>query len=156
MDYALKDLLRVRQVRKDGAETAVTKAQKAVEDAKGEIKKRQKELEDYAQARPAEEKRIFEKIMLKQVTIDAIDAVKAEIAQLREKELALADRVKEAEALLEKAQQDLQQKKEVLAQANKDVDKLLEHRESELKIWNKEQEAKADSELDEFRSKPKG
>lgn len=154
MDYALKDLLRVRELRKQTAETAVTKARQAVKEAQALVKQRQKELKDYQEWRPKQEQRLFDAVMQKQVKRSNLDDIKGEIAILREKELDFVERVKEAQSQVEAANQTLQKRIDALAQANKDVDKLLEHREGELKVWKREQQLKADGELDEFRVKP--
>ncbi len=151
MEYSLQDLLRVRELRKDNAQLELVKAHEALKIAERVVEESKKALYEYQQWRPGEEKRLYDKIMQKQVTIEKVDDVKDAIKQLYEKETELAQKIQEAEKKVLEAIAFVETKQKALAQANKDVDKLLEHKKTEIKAYQKEEERVADSELDEFK-----
>lgn len=148
--YPLQDLIFVREHREDKASKAVTAARRVVMEAEQLVAQRQQELEDYKVWRVAEENRLMDSIMLKPVKLGDITDLRLEIAGMREKELDYIDRLRKAEADLDRAKEQLEEARKAHIRATQELEKLVEHRQ----IWKREQaleeERLADLEMEDY------
>ncbi len=148
--YLLQDLVRVREFREDRAGKAVIKARSVAEEARLDLRKKEKELTAYRKWRVEEEDRLIRSIMLKKVKLGEITDLRLDIAALREGELDHLDAVKKAEGDLDKALEDLEQARLAHIRATQELEKLLEHREAWRDEMKLESERVEDLEMEEF------
>lgn len=148
--YPLQDMVFVREHREDKASQAVTAARRVVVAAEQNLAQKQKELEEYSKWRVQEEERLIQSIMRRPVKLGDITDIRLEIAELRERELALIDQVHKAEGELDRAKEALELAKKAYKQATQDLQKLLEHRVTWQQEQNLEAERLADLELEDF------
>ena len=154
MNYPLEDLLRVRNLREDRAQDEFLKARNRLKEANLALDRATQELEDYKVWLIEEEKRRYDTIMNQEVNRHKVDSVKLEVKFLRKKEQLYIEKVKEAEANVSKAAEELEQTKEVRMQSIRDRKKIDEHKENfGVKSGRKEQEFLAEKEMEDFRTK---
>jgi len=124
--------------------------EKALLAARQETLARQKALEDYLVWREKEEDRRYREILGKELSHLELDAFKAGVAALREKDHVLMEAVDEARKAEEDAAKSRDKAAETLKQCRKDKEKIGEHR----KIWQageaRETERREDLEMEEF------
>jgi hypothetical protein len=153
--YPLQDMVRVREHREDQATQAVTKAQRQLKEARDALARKQQELKDYTAWRIAEEDRLLDSLMRRQLKLGEISDVRALIGTFRDRELQLTDEVVQAEKAVTKAEAHLEECRQRQVKAVRDLEKLVEHR----VIWQRErtaeQELAEDLELEDF-SGPRG
>ena len=148
--YLLQDLVRVREFREDRAGKAVLKARSFAEEARLDLRKKEKELTSYQKWRVEEEDRLIRSIMLKKVRLGEITDLRLDIAALRERELDHIDAVKKAEGDLDRALEDLEQARLAHIRATQELEKLVEHREAWRDEMRLESERSEDLEMEEF------
>ncbi len=149
--YALQDLLKVRELREEAASKAVAKAQDKLKACEQYLEKKRKELADYKEWRPQEEKRMYDKIMKKEISQEKLREVKADIAVLRDREVAIEKEVEEAEVAVQEAEQGLQKAKDDHKASMRELEKIKEHKDIWIEEAKKEEEFAMDKELEEFR-----
>src|SRR5690606_16098402 len=115
--YPLQDMIRVREHREDRASKALTAARQKVIEARKHVEDCQREVDDYHQWRLKEEERLIQSIMRKPVKVGDITDLKLEIANLREREMALKDKVHQAEAALDRALEEEEKARQAHRQA---------------------------------------
>lgn len=151
--YPLEQLLTVLKIKQDNAQLALQKAKENVKHAQKALKEAQKKLEEYKEWRPKEEERLFQKVMKKKVKNENVTDIKTEIGHLRDKEVALGEKVKEAQAHLEEMEKAVEEARKVYQEAVNRVTKIGEHENTWQAEHRKEQEALADKEMEEFTRK---
>lgn len=151
MRYPLEDLLRVRKFREDERAQELTRKRGEVEDAVQLVAKRKQELVDYTAWRINREKELYDEVMMREIEVKDLDALKLNIQILRENELAYAERIKEAEKALEAARQALAAAQAAYMKAVRDKGKIEEHKGWWAQEEAKEAEANAEKELEDFR-----
>ena len=154
--YILEDMLRVRNLRKDAAEKNLKQAQKLVDEAKANVTKAEKTLADFKVFMEEESERLYKKIMMHKVKKGAVDELHFAIKALKNKLITHEQGVVSAKENLAKAEKNLEEKREILKEANKNVEKILSHKEEWVKAALKEEEMVADRELEEFAKRKKG
>lgn len=151
MKYPLEALLGVRKFREDGAANEVTRCRRAVEEARELVEQRKRELQEYTEWRVKREAELYAEIMDQAIHVGELDDLKLKIQMLRDKELTLEDRIKEAERGVEAAQENLEKSIAQHRIAVRDREKIDEHKE----LWNQDQakaaEAAAELEMEDFR-----
>lgn len=153
MSYPLQDLLKIRQLRERMAQENLIKAQKDLENAFQRVIRKQKALDEFKEWRVDEEDRLYYKIHNKKIKTDGLENFRYEFAQLDEKELVHEKAVIDAEEKREEAKEALALAREHYKQAIINLEKIREHEKSWLDVWNKELEAAADKEMEEFQSR---
>lgn len=148
--YELQDMVRVRQHREEQAGEAVTRARRRLVEAEENLVKSQRALLDYATWRVEEEKRRLDALMHRTLKLGELSDERAEIALLRDNELALADEVVRAEAAVTEARARLEEARIKHAQAVRDLEKLLEHQMAWRAEASREDERAETAELEEF------
>ena len=151
----LHELLKIKNIREQSAETEVRKCKSRVEAAKEEVKKKQQEFEEYVEWRGKEEQRLYDNIINMEVRQNDLDNLKKKIALLREKDVTLEQAVNEAKKKVEEEEQALEKAREVHAKAMQAVQKFEEFTRVQDAEAKKEAERLEDLEMEEFTVRPK-
>lgn len=149
--YPLDALLSVRHFREESAKREVRYAELAVREAEEEVRRRQKEFDDFHAWRLAEEERRYDAIMNKPMSIRQIDIFKAGLASLAAEEASKAEEIQKAEKKVFEAQSALTTARENAKKAMKNTAKISAHKDIWAEEAKKEAEHAADLELEEFR-----
>ena len=151
----LHELLRIKNIRVQAAETEVRKCQNRVEAARQEVKNKQKEFEEYVEWRVQEEKQLYDNIINMEIHQNDLDHLKQKIALLREKDVSLEQAVAEAKKKAEVEEQALAEAHEKHAKAMQAVHKFEEFTKVQDEEAKKEAERLEDLELEEFTVRPR-
>ncbi|MBG0775373.1 MAG: YscO family type III secretion system apparatus protein [Desulfovibrionaceae bacterium] len=151
-DYALKDLLRVRNFRETTAANEVAACRRRLEEAERAIAARTRELAEYHGWRVNREGELFDGITGRMVHLNDLDDLKQKIALLREREAEHEQRVLDAESERDKRQGEVATAQERHRTAARDKAKIEEHRKIWLEEERKAAEFAADKELEDFRA----
>jgi len=150
--YLLHDLVRVRQHREEQAGEAVARARRRLHEARTALTQAEKDLEDYTVWRGQEERRKLDALMRRLLRTGELTDVRQEIALLREREFEFVDRVKKAEADVEKAATELDECRQKHARAVRELEKLLAHRSLWQHARAREIEHAEELEIEDFSS----
>ena len=151
----LHELLKIKNIREQAAETEVRKCKNRVEAAKEEVKKKQQEFEEYVEWRSKEEQRLYDNIINAEVRQNDLDNLKKKIALLREKDVTLEQAVAEARKKVEEEEQALEKAREEHAKTMQAVQKFEEFTRVQDAEAQKEAERIEDLEMEEFTVRPK-
>jgi F0F1-type ATP synthase membrane subunit b/b' len=151
--YELDDLLRVRKIRKDRAEKNLKEAQQLLKEAEQAVVKAKQELEDYKIFVVQETKRLYDQILKKCINKGEIDNVNFMVKELQNKIFDYQKRVEEAILACDKAKENLDNCREELRLAERNIDKI----ESMKDVWREqvrlEEERQADAEVEDLPAK---
>ncbi len=151
--YVLEEILKVRTFRKDIAEKNYTQAQRLVVEAEENVKRTEQALEDFKGFITTETDRLYKEVMNKKVKKEAVDSLNATLKTLKNRLLDHEQAVENEKENLEKAKKNAEEKRNLLMEANKNIEKLNAHKESWIKEALKEEEMLSDKELEEFTGK---
>lgn len=151
--YVLGDILRVRNLRLSKAERDLQQARRLLEDAKENEEKAKKAVEEYKIFIVSETDRLYNNIIKKQVRRGAVDDLHYELQILKNRLVDYEKNVDNAKADVQKAEQNCVEKRKVLDDANKNVEKLNSHKDVWMAEAIKQEEATEDKELEEFPGK---
>ncbi|MDR0351576.1 MAG: type III secretion protein [Puniceicoccales bacterium] len=151
--YELDDLLRVREIRKDRAEKNLTQAQKLLKEAEQALAKAKQELEDYKLFVISETNRLYNQILKKSIKKNSVDALHAAVKELQNKIFEYEKRVEDAIVMCQKAKENLEKRREELAQAKRNIDKIESLKDKWREEVKKEEELQSDLEMEDFRVK---
>ena len=150
MKYPLTSLAQVRQLREENAAMEYAAREKALLIAQRETLARRKALEDHLAWRKKEEDRRYREILGKEMSRKEMDAFKAGVAALREKDNILLEAVEEARKAEEEAARHRDEAAATLKQRRREMDKIDTHQE----IWQTSEAIEAgrreDLEMEEF------
>ena len=152
--YELQDILRIRDRRKDAAETALLKAKQALREAEQFLKEQQDKEADFIQKKPRFIQRIYELALEKvQFRRNYMDVIVFKLGKLDEHQMKLAVEVEKAHNKCNEAHERVLECAQALRQARKEMDKIEEHK----KIWKEDMrrldEFTQDKELEDFKTK---
>lgn len=147
--YVLADLMRMRVMRKDRAERELMKAKQLVVQAKEMVAQREKELQEYEIWVEKEIDRQYNEILKQQIRRGAIDDLGENIKILRAKTLDYVKRISDAKENLRKAEENVVQKHDALMEAERNLQKLDEHKKEWLEEQRVLEEFVSDMELEE-------
>ena len=133
--YALQPLLNIRIMREDRASGELTAARQAVRRAEDALADRERELSEYERTREERRDRIYDAIMGRAVSREQIDLANEGVARIDE-EGALKAEAETARA--------------AFVTASKNRMKIAEHRAIWVVEEAKEQELRAEGELEDF------
>lgn len=150
MAYALQDLLDIREMRDDSAAQRLKREQNRYELALKAIEDRKRELEEYIQWRIKEENNRYDGMVRQKFLVRRLGEIRTELALLREGDLAKQQKILDAEAAAEKARQELEAARLARNVAQKDLQKIEEHRDLWYEEWVKEQNLLADREAEDL------
>lgn len=138
--YPLANLLSARLFREEAAEREVLTRTSALEAAEAEREKARAELERYRVWRPGEERRRFEAVKNRCLSLGDLDEHQDDILQLRRAELAREEEAALASGRVEEARNRLADARRVLEAAVRDRRKIEEHRDR----WRREENMRLD------------
>ncbi|MDR0418558.1 MAG: type III secretion protein [Puniceicoccales bacterium] len=151
--YELDDLLRVREIRKNRAEKNLKQAQQLLKEAEQAVVKAKQELEDYKIFVDKETKRLYDQILKKSINRREIDNLHFMVKELQNKIFDYQKRVEDAILACDKAKENLDNCREELRLAERNIDKI----ESMKDVWREqvklEEERQADAEVEDLPTK---
>ena len=150
MGYALQSLLRIRLMREDRASGELTAARQAVARAQDALDARKRELADYNKTREERRDRIYATVMGRPVTREQLDLAQEGVARIDEEGTLKADNVARAESDLHAREEAAEVAHSNFVVASKNRMKIDEHKADWLIRDAKEQDARAEGELEDF------
>ena len=150
MGYELQSLLRIRFMREDRASSELTAARQAVAQAQEALDARKRELAEYARTREERRDRIYATVMGRPVSREQLDLAQEGIARIDEEGALKADNVTRAQGELKTREEAAAVAHSNFIAASKDRMKIDEHKAEWLIRDAKEQEARAECELEDF------
>lgn len=150
MAYALQPLLRIRTMREDRASGELTAARRALAAAEDRLADRRRDLATYEATKEERRDRIYDAIIGREVSRDQIDLANEGVARIDEEGVLKADNVKRAESEVKEKETAAAAARANLNLAIKNRMKIDEHRAVWLAEEAKEQEARAEGELEDF------
>jgi flagellar biosynthesis chaperone FliJ len=148
--YVLEEMLRVRNFRKEAAEKNLKQAQRLVEEGKENVKNAEKALEDYRVFMEQESDRLYKKIMMQKVKKGSVDELHYAIKILKSKLVTYEQNIDTAKENLVKAEKILEERRTILQEAIKNVEKIQSHKDMWMSEAAKEEELVQEKELEEF------
>ena len=150
MAYALQPLLRIRTMREDRASGELTAARRELAAAEDRLADRRRDLAAYEATKEERRDRIYDAIIGREVSRDQIDLANEGVARIDEEGVLKADNVKRAESEVKEKETAAAAARANLNLAIKNRMKIDEHKAVWLAEEAKEQEARAEGELEDF------
>jgi chromosome segregation ATPase len=146
----------VRQARLDTVGKEYAAAQAALREALERVAESAKALADYAQQREEEEERRYRVALFSTMSRKDLDAFKAGLAALRDRENFLREELARREKEADEARTAGDEARERLTRARKDAEKVDMHRDAWLTERARTAEYRESLELEEFSGKKHG
>ena len=137
-------------MREDRATGELTAARRALADAEEELAARQRDLAEYEDTKEERRDRIYDAIIGREVSRDQIDIANEGVARIDEEGVLKADNVKRAEGVVKEKADAAEVARANLNVAIKNRMKIDEHKAVWIAEEAKEQEARAEGELEDF------
>jgi hypothetical protein len=150
MSYTLQPLLRIRTMREDRALGELVAAKRNLAQAEEALAARQHDLEEWEKTKEERRDRIYDAIIGREVSRDQIDMANEGVARIDEEGVLKADNVKRAEGEVKEKEAAADAARTNLNIAIKNRMKIDEHKAVWLAEEAKEQEARAEGELEDF------
>ena len=150
MPYTLQPLLRIRTMREDRASGELVAAKRNLAQAEEALAARQHDLEEWEKTKEERRDRIYDAIIGREVSRDQIDMANEGVSRIDEEGVLKADNVKRAEGEVKEKEAAADAARVNLNFAIKNRMKIDEHKSAWLAEEAKEQEARAEGELEDF------
>ena len=150
MPYTLQPLLRIRTMREDRASGELVAAKRNLAQAEEALAARQHDLEEWEKTKEERRDRIYDAIIGREVSRDQIDMANEGVARIDEEGVLKADNVKRADGEVKEKEAAADAARANLNIAIKNRMKIDEHKAVWLAEEAKEQEARAEGELEDF------
>ena len=150
MSYTLQPLLNIRVMREDRASGELTAARRAVVSAQEALEARESELKAFNETKEERRDRIYAAIMGQTVSRDRIDMAQEGVARIDEEGALKADNVAQAKNDLKRREEAAEAARALFVTTTKNRMKIDEHKAVWLAEEAKEQEFRADIELEDF------
>ncbi len=150
MSYTLQPLLRIRTMREDRASGELVAAKRNLAQAEEALAARQHDFEEWEKTKEERRDRIYDAIIGREVSRDQIDMANEGVARIDEEGVLKADNVKRAEGEVKEKEAAADAARTNLNIAIKNRMKIDEHKAVWLAEEAKEQEARAEGELEDF------
>ena len=150
MSYVLQPLLRIREMREDRATGELVAARHELAVAEEALTARQRDLEEWEKTKEERRDRIYDAIIGRKVSRDQIDIANEGVARIDEEGVLKADNVKRAEGVVKEKSDAADVARANLNIAIKNRMKIDEHKSVWLAEDAREQEARAEGELEDF------
>ena len=150
MSYTLQPLLRIRTMREDRASGELVAAKRNLAQAEEALAARQHDLEEWEKTKEERRDRIYDAIIGREVSRDQIDMANEGVARIDEEGVLKADNVKRAKGEVKEKEAAADAARTNLNIAIKNRMKIDEHKAVWLAEEAKEQEARAEGELEDF------
>ena len=148
--YALQPLLSIRMMREDRATGELTAARQALAAAEEALAARKRELAEFEATKDERRDRIYATVIGRTVSRDHLDMVKEGVTRIDEEGTLKADNVVRADVERKKREEAAETARVNLNIAIKNRMKIDEHRAVWLTEEAREQEARAEGELEDF------
>ena len=150
MAYTLQPLLNIRVMREDRASGELTAARRAVAVAQDALAERERELEAFNETKDERRDRIYAAIIGQPVSRERIDLAQEGVARIDQEGALKVDNVAQAKGELKRREDAAAKARELFVIATKNRMKIDEHK----AVWTaeeaKEQEFRAETELEDF------
>lgn len=150
MAYLLQPLLRIRTMREDRASGELVAAKRDLALAEETLAARRREFAEWEATKDARRDRIYAAVMGRTVSRDQLDVANEGVSRIDEEGALKADNVKRAEAERDRREETAETARRNLNLAIKNRMKIDEHKAVWLAGESKEQEARAEGELEDF------
>jgi hypothetical protein len=147
-------LLQVKSAREQTAIGSLRQARAAVVETGEQLAAKRKELEEYRSQRPQRERRLYDDILNREVSLNDLEDLRAKIVRLREHEQSLSEEEIALQRALEAAAKVEQEAHTVWQAAQREVQKVEELMADWRVRERREGERHAELELEEF-SRPR-
>ena len=148
--YTLQPLLRIRMMREDRASGVLVAAKRDLAVAKEALEDRRHDLAKWEETKEERRDRIYDAIIGREVSRDQIDLANEGVARIDEEGVLKADNVKRAEGVVKEKTAAAEAARAGLNLAIKNRMKIDEHKAVWLEEEAKEQDARAEGELEDF------
>lgn len=149
--YPLESLLTVRRFREEAARRKVNSARLAAIEARNEIERCKKALEDWRVWREAEVERRYEAIIGASLPVSKLNDFNRALAKLGQDELEQVMKVDAAEREAQKAEAAFEKAKRAAVAAGQGTAKIEKHRELWREDMKKEAEHAEEREFEDFK-----
>lgn len=150
MGYLLQPLLNIRKMRENRASSELVAARQAVQTAEKDVEKRKREFDEFERTKEERRDRIWDAIAGRAVSREQIDLANEGIARIDEESALRLDGVHRAESELKRRIDAADAARTVFVAATKNRMKIDEHKADWLALDAKEQNARAEGELEDF------
>ena len=150
MAYQLESMLKIRVMREDRAATDLTAARRALAAAELELSRRQDSLADYNVHKDERRDKIFDCILGHVLSQDQLDQARESVARIDEEGVLLSKAVTDAGHVVEEKQQGEDQAHARYVFATKEKTKIDMHKQAWAEEDRREQEYRADMEMEDF------
>ena len=150
MGYALQSLLRIRLMREDRASGELTAARQAVAAARDALAAREHDLDEFNRTCEERRDRIYSTVIGRVVTREQLDLAKEGVSRIDEEGTLKADNVVRARSDLKTREDAAATARENFIFASKNRMKIDEHKAEWVAREAREQEARAEGELEDF------
>ena len=150
MAYALQSLLRIRTTREDRAGGELVAARRAVAEAAETLSRRQRVLDEYESTKEGRRDRLYDTVIGRAVSREQLDNVKEGVAKIDEEGALKAEDVRRAKEELRAREEGADRARSAFFAAVKSRMKIDEHRADWLSRETKEEERRAEGELEDF------
>jgi multidrug efflux pump subunit AcrA (membrane-fusion protein) len=137
-------------MREDRASGELTAARQAVRTAEEALESRRRELEEFSRTKEERRDRIYATIMGRPVSREQIDLAQEGVARIDEEGALRADNVVRAQSELKTREAEAETAREAFIAASKNRMKIDEHRLVWIAEEAREQEHRAEGELEDF------
>ena len=137
-------------MREDRASGELTAARQAVRTAEEALESRRRELEEFSRTKEERRDRIYATIMGRPVSREQIDLAQEGVARIDEEGALRADNVVRAQSELKTREAEAETAREAFIAASKNRMKIDEHRLVWITEEAREQERRAEGELEDF------
>ena len=148
-------MLKIRVMREDRAGTALTSARRARKLAADALEERRREFADYLETKEERRDRIYEQVIGRPVSMDALDDVRTAVTRIDEEGVLLEQAEQAAEDALRKKEREAETARVEFVGASRNRMKIDEHRQIWIAETRLEEERAADAEMEEFTGKKK-
>lgn len=153
MKYALEDLMRIRESRKDRAQGELADRRQREQTAARAVVQKREALEDVMRWRVEQQEILFQQVQSRVVKRKDLDDLWLKIDLMKEQEAAHARALQEAESALESARRELDHARQAYLQAFKELQKIEEHKRIWIEDALREADQAMETELEDFRPK---
>ena len=153
MNYPLQSMLKIRVMREDRAGSALTAARRARKTAADELENRRRERARYLETKEERRDRLYDQVMGKPVSMDALDDVRTAVTRIDEEGVLLEQAEQKAEDVLKQKEREAETARVEFVGASRNRMKIDEHRNIWVEEVRLEEERAADAEMEEFTGK---
>ena len=146
-------MLKIRVMREDRAGSALTAARRARKTAADELENRRRERARYLETKEERRDRLYDQVMGKPVSMDALDDVRTAVTRIDEEGVLLEQAEQKAEDVLKQKEREAETARVEFVGASRNRMKIDEHRNIWVEEVRHDEERAADAEMEEFTGK---